>query len=63
MQDICGSNPPFFTGTCDSNYSWVWHHRRSNMCVGCFEISISAIVNYVQNIGIIGAFCLPGGTC
>ena len=30
-------------------------------CVGCFEISISVVVNYVQSIGIIRAFCLPGG--
>ena len=34
------------------------------MFVGCFEISISAVVNkHVQSVGIIRAFCLTGGTC
>ena len=51
MQEICSLNPPMVTGICDSNNSRVQHHRRSNMCVGCFEISI----------GIIRAFCLSGG--
>ena len=33
------------------------------MLVGSFEISINVIVNkHVQSIGIIRAFCLPGGT-
>ena len=32
------------------------------MSVGCSEISISVIVEHVQHIGIIGAFCLPGET-
>ena len=27
------------------------------------EISQSVVVKYVQHIGIIRAFCLPGGTC
>ena len=31
------------------------------MFVGCFEISVSVIVKHVQSIGIIRAFCLPGG--
>ena len=31
------------------------------MCVGCFEISISVVVKHVQSIGIVRAFCLPGG--
>ena len=31
------------------------------MFVGCFEISISVIVKQVKSIGIIRAFCLPGG--
>ena len=30
------------------------------MFVGCSEISISVIVKYMQDIGIISAFCLPG---
>ena len=31
------------------------------MFVGCFEISLSVIVNeHVQSIGTIRAFCLPG---
>ena len=29
----------------------------------CISLSISVIVKHVQHIGIIGAFCLPGGTC
>ena len=63
MQEIHISNPPVVTGICDSNHSWAWHHHRNNMCVGCFEISISVVVKHVQCIGIIRAFCLPGGTC
>ena len=31
------------------------------MCVSCFEISISVVVKHVKSIGIIRAFCLPGG--
>ena len=31
------------------------------MLAGCSEISISVIVKHVQHIGIIRAFCLPGG--
>ena len=34
-----------------------------DMFAGCSKISISVIVEHVQNIGIITAFCLPGGTC
>ena len=30
------------------------------MLVVCSEIRISAIVNYVQHVGIITAFCMPG---
>ena len=33
------------------------------MFVGCSEIGISIIVKHVQHVGIIRAFCLPGGTC
>ena len=33
------------------------------ICVGCFEISISAFVKHVQSIGIMRAFCLPWETC
>ena len=61
MQDICSSNPPVVTGICDSNDFRAWHDHKSNMCVGCFEISISVVVKHVQNIGIIRAFCLPEG--
>ena len=32
------------------------------MFVGYFEISTNVIVKHVQSIGIIRAFCLPGGT-
>ena len=32
------------------------------MFVGCSEISISVIVKHLQHVGIIRAFCLPGGT-
>ena len=32
------------------------------MFVGCFEVSISVIVKHVRDVGIIRAFCLPGGT-
>ena len=32
------------------------------MFVGCSKISISVTVQHVQHIGIIRAFCLPGGT-
>ena len=46
MQEIHSSNPPVVTGVCDSNNSRAWHHHRSNMCVGCFEISISAVVKH-----------------
>ena len=31
------------------------------MFVGCSEIGISIIVKHVQHVGIIRAFCLPGG--
>ena len=31
------------------------------MFVGCSEIIISVTIKYVQHIGIIRAFCLPGG--
>ena len=31
------------------------------MFVGCSEISISVIDIHVQHVGIIRAFCLPGG--
>ena len=31
------------------------------MSVGCSEFSISVIVEHVQHVGVIGAFCLPGG--
>ena len=31
------------------------------MFAGCFEVSISVNVKHVQSIGIITAFCLPGG--
>ena len=31
------------------------------MCAGCSEISFIVIVKYVQHVGIIRAFCLPGG--
>ena len=31
------------------------------MFVGCFEISVSVIVKYVQSIRIIRVFCIPGG--
>ena len=31
------------------------------MSASCSEISTSVIVKHVQNIGIIRAFCLPGG--
>ena len=31
------------------------------MFVGCSEIGINVIVKHVQHIGIIWAFCLPGG--
>ena len=31
------------------------------MILGCYEISKSVIVKHMQNIGIIRAFCLPGG--
>ena len=61
MQEIHSSNPPVVTGICDSNNSRAWHHHRSNVCVGCFEISINVIVKHVQSIQIIMAFCLPGG--
>ena len=63
LQEIHSTNPPVVTGICDSNNSQVWNHHRSNICVGCFEISISVVVKHIQNIGIIRAFCLPGGTC
>ena len=33
------------------------------MFVGFFEIDVSVTVKHVQKIGIIRAFCLPGGTC
>ena len=34
--------------------------QNQHMFAGCFQISISAIVNkHVQNIGIIRVFCLP----
>ena len=58
MQEIRNSNPPVVTGICDPNNARVWHHCRINMC---FEIDISVIVKHVQSIGIIRAFCLPGG--
>ena len=61
MQKIHSSNPPVVTGICDSNNSQTWHHHRSNMCVGCFEISISFVVKHVQSIGIIRAFFMNGG--
>ena len=32
------------------------------MFVGCFEISISVTIKHVQQVRIIMAFCLPGGT-
>ena len=47
MQEIGSSNPALVTGICDSNNSQAWHHHRSNMCVGCFEISKSIVVKYV----------------
>ena len=31
--------------------------------VGCSEIRISVTVKQVQHIGMVRAFCLPGGTC
>ena len=31
------------------------------MFVGCSEFSISVTINHVQHIGILRAFCLPGG--
>ena len=53
------------TEICDANNPQAWHHCKINMFVGCFEISISAIIvnKHVQSIGIFRTFCLPGGTC
>ena len=36
--------------------------RNYDVFVGCSEISISVIVKQLQPVGIIRAFCLPGGT-
>ena len=40
----------------------IEHDTITELFKGCFEISISVIVKHVQSIGIIRAFCLPGGT-
>ena len=58
MQEIRSSNFPMVTGICDPNNSRAWHHRRFNICVGCFEISIDVIA---KSIRIIRAFYLLGG--
>ena len=39
----------------------IEHDTITELFKGCFEISISVIVKHVQSIGIIRAFCLPGG--
>ena len=61
MSEIFSSNPPVVTGICDSNNSRAWYHHRSNMCVGCFEISVSVVVKHVKSTGILGFFVCLGG--